>query len=670
MAADGPSTLDAWAAARMGLPLPLTAEAVTVHQLTRIRETVAHARTCSPFYRSRSGWPEDSAIRGFDDLARLPFTDAADLVRGDPPLVAVPQSAVARIVTLDSSGTAGPPKRIHFTAEEVEDTVDFFHHGMALFARPGDRAVIAFPAERPGSVGASLSAAARRLGVEPVTAAADLTAGDFVALLRECTPAVLFGPPVRLLAAARVSASDGGPRVAVRAALVSADRIPAALRALLRDLWGCEVFAHWGMTETGLGGAVECACHTGLHVREPDLYVEVVDPATGAPRPPGTAGEIVVTTLRRRGLPLLRYRTGDRGRLLTGSCACGSVLRRLDTAVERIGGGAVLEDGSMLTLGTLDDALFGLDAVTDVAAAVTEGWPMRLAITVATPPALRGPRVCAMVRERLAGVPVIGGALASGTLALDVSLGGDAQCRHRGKRRLRIGDDDGTRRPRPAAALFDLDGTLVHSVADVHDALNGAMAEAGLAPLPLEAVKRIVGGGARRLIEGACHLHGWQPEPDRRDALVARYLALYGPRSTRLTTLAPGAQEAVRRLAGDGVRLAVVTNKATADARSILTRFGLAGSVDAVIGGDAGPPAKPAPDLLLLACRILGVAPADAVVIGDSAYDVDAARAAGMPAIAVRGGCSEQGADRLGADAVIDTLADLPAMMRTLMIMR
>ncbi len=99
---------------------------------------------------------------------------------------------------------------------------------------------------------------------------------------------------------------------------------------------GCEVFAHSGLTETGFGGGVECGAHQGYHLREADLFVEIVDPGTGRPLPDGEPGEIVVSTLCRLAMPLIRYRTGDLGHLLPGPCVCGSPFRRLGAVAGRI----------------------------------------------------------------------------------------------------------------------------------------------------------------------------------------------------------------------------------------------------------------------------------------------------------------------------------------------
>ncbi|MGD0642000.1 MAG: DVU_1553 family AMP-dependent CoA ligase [Roseiarcus sp.] len=443
------ATLDRWMAERMGLGTPsasggeaaerrvLTHTALEAWQLAELRATIAYARAASPFYRARHDWP-DIEIRGLEDVARLPFTRPADLLRNDPPFLALSQGAVARVVTLATSGTSGPAKRLHFTAEDQEATIDFFHHGMALFARPGDRVAIAFAGERPGGVGDGLATAVRRLGATPLLTPLAPGPAEFAERLRAAKPDVVAGPPVPLLAAARVSASDGGAPIAIRAALLSSDHVAKSLSRAIAKAWGVEVFEHWGMTETGYGGAVDCAFHCGCHLRESELYVEVVDPVTGARQPPGALGEVVVTTLRRRSVPLLRYRTGDLARLIDAPCACGSALRRLADFSGRIGAEAPLPGGGALTLPRLDEALFAIEAIADFSATVEDGAPMVLALRVATASPARAPAVAAAVRSRLAADPVVGPALASGALRLDVELADGAARLHDGKRRLHM----------------------------------------------------------------------------------------------------------------------------------------------------------------------------------------------------------------------------------------
>jgi len=430
------ATLDHWAAERMGLSMPLSRPAVDAWQLARLNDTLRRARSDSPFYRSRTDWQE-GRISTLSDLRRLPFTCNDDLVRNDPALVTSSQSAISRVVTLPSSGTSGPPKRLFFSAEEQEATIDFFQHGMGLFTRAGDRVAVAFAGERPGSVGDGLAEALRRLGATLVPVPSTLSPAEFATLMWSECVTVVAGAPVRLLAAARASAADGGLPLSIRAVLTSSERLPKSIARALTEVWGCEVFDHWGMTETGLGGAVECAVHAGCHLRETDLFVEIVDPESGAPVPAGAVGEVVITTLRQRAMPLIRYRTGDLARYVDQVCACGSVLRRLAGLGERIGDAVALPTGGRLTMAMLDEALFAIAAVSDFAASVEIGDPATLSLCIASRAKRRTDGVLEDIRVALTRAPTIGEAMAKGRLLVDITFSDGEACPHAGKRRLR-----------------------------------------------------------------------------------------------------------------------------------------------------------------------------------------------------------------------------------------
>ena len=202
----------------------------------------------------------------------------------------------------------------------------------------------------------------------------------------------------------------------------------------------------------------------------------------------------------------------------------------------------------------------------------------------------------------------------------------------------------------PRAILFDLDGTLIDSAPDLHAAVNILIARRGLGPLSLDQVKSMIGNGVKKLVERAFAACGVSLSGE---ALEAEHLAMidvYGDHLTVLTTLMPGVPDVIEAVREDGVQVAVVTNKPQRAAEAILDDLGLSPYLDAVIGGDAGVEKKPAPDMLLAALDVLGVAP------GDSPVDVAAARAAGVLIAAVRGGYTTVAVEELGADAVIDGL--------------
>ena len=361
--------LEEWVLRRAGAS---DMEGLRRHQLRALRETVARAREHSGFYAVRLAAVGPGDIASLDDVARLPFTTADDLRREGMRLLCVSPGEVARIVTLPTSGTTGEPKRIHFSAADQELTIDFFQHGMAVLADPADRVLILLPGQRPGSVGELLARGLARLGAAPLPYGPVRDPDDALDTLQRERASVVVGIPVQVLARARRGAAQGR-RLRLRSVLLSTDHLPRPIVSAIERAWGCRVFDHYGTTETGLGGGVECEAHAGLHLREADLLFEVVDPRTGVSLPPGAEGEVVFTTLTREAMPLIRYRTGDIGRFLAGPCPCGSSLRLLAAVRGRFDGVAVLAGGERLCLADIDEALFALDGVVDVRARLLAG---------------------------------------------------------------------------------------------------------------------------------------------------------------------------------------------------------------------------------------------------------------------------------------------------------
>jgi phosphoglycolate phosphatase len=201
----------------------------------------------------------------------------------------------------------------------------------------------------------------------------------------------------------------------------------------------------------------------------------------------------------------------------------------------------------------------------------------------------------------------------------------------------------------PKAVLFDLDGTLVESIPDIAEALNELLAEEGRPIRTPAEVRRMVGEGVHRLVEKAFGNTG------RLGVLADRFLALYTPRSTRLTVPIAGVVEVLDALRAAGLPMAVCTNKPDEASRTILGDLGLLPYFATVIGGSCGFPCKPDPAVLLEAARRLKVAPADCLMVGDALPDVAAARAASV----LRDGYGEIAAGDLGADGIIEGFGDL-----------
>ncbi len=217
------------------------------------------------------------------------------------------------------------------------------------------------------------------------------------------------------------------------------------------------------------------------------------------------------------------------------------------------------------------------------------------------------------------------------------------------------------------AVLFDLDGTLLDTAADISVALNRALAEQRLTSLPAAEVRVLIGRGVPALIERAVAWLGAAGESSD-TALLRQRFEFHYERIHELdeiqTRVYPGVNTGLAELHRLGLRLAVVTNKPKKAAVGLLTRLGLSHWIDVVVGGDAGMHRKPHPQPLLSACEELEVRPAQALMVGDSLTDVLAARAAGLAVVCVPYGYNE-GADprALPCDAFVESVDGLPALL-------
>lgn len=213
----------------------------------------------------------------------------------------------------------------------------------------------------------------------------------------------------------------------------------------------------------------------------------------------------------------------------------------------------------------------------------------------------------------------------------------------------------------PRLVLFDLDGTLIDSVPDIARAVDRTLLALGLPPAGSSRVRGWVGRGSRRLLGDALRTAGGAEPPEALlDAALAHYLEDYLADCVRETRPFPGARELLRALGGAGIACACVTNKPGAITQRILDGLGLAGAFGCVVGGDSGAGVKPAPGPLQRAMAAIGVGATETVMVGDSRHDVEAARAARVPVVCVRGGYNHGEDIRAAApDAVVGSLFEL-----------
>ncbi len=215
---------------------------------------------------------------------------------------------------------------------------------------------------------------------------------------------------------------------------------------------------------------------------------------------------------------------------------------------------------------------------------------------------------------------------------------------------------------------FDLDGTLIDTSEDLRLACNVGLELAGIAPLSPEQIRSAIGGGARRMLERGIEFNGrGAVSPDLFEAMFDAFLEHYQANIAAHSRPFPGALAMMDALDAMGVKMAIVTNKREAMADQLFRELGLRHRFAAFLGGDSlGPDkAKPAPDLLH-EMIVRAEAQGRAAFVGDSHFDIDAAKAAGLPSVAVSFGFLMQPVETLGANAVIDHFDDLIAALRCL----
>jgi phenylacetate-coenzyme A ligase PaaK-like adenylate-forming protein len=412
--------LEPWIHSKIGLPpgTKLTRDALNSYQLERMRATVDHARNQSPFYRKHLKGMDGAGLDTLADIARLPFTTPADILADDLRFLCVSQGEIERVVTLRSSGTTNEAKRLHFTAQDLELTVDFFRHGMGAMVMPGERVLILMPGELPGSVGDLLTQGLARMEALGIVHGIVRDESAAIAEIIDKEIDCLVGLPVQLLGLARHADAATIPLGRIKSVLLSADYVPRTIVREIESAWGCPVFNHYGMTEMGLGGVVDCGARSGGHVREADLYFEIIDPATGHPVPDGERGEVVFTTLTRTGMPLIRYRTGDLSRFIPEQCRCGTVLKRLEWVKGRLAGQVRLGGKYLVSMADLDEVLFPLPGLLNFQVAVTQEKGIDLLqVTLFTQ---GGPaeKLCRSTRDELENIPALWLAIAEGGLKI------------------------------------------------------------------------------------------------------------------------------------------------------------------------------------------------------------------------------------------------------------
>ena len=330
----------------------ITRETINKIQLDKLNAVLKREKERQGFYRDL---PE--RLESLDDLKTLPFTTESDLAQKGGRMLLCSQGEIQRIISEQTSGTTGTGKRVFYTEGDCEHTIELFMAGLGEFIYPGSTTMVAMPFSGPFGLGELIAEAIRRIGAKPLLTGTGRTYGELKTILEKEQPDTYVGMPVALLSMLRMCGKGS-----IKRALVSGDACPETVMNAIEKILETQLWPHYGSREMGLGGAICCAAHDGMHMRENHCIMEIID-EKGNVLPDGEWGELVITTIGMEAQPLIRYRTGDCTRIIPGRCICGSEVKRLDF-VKRIS-----QPG---TIREMDDVLFQIPELVDYSVRITE----------------------------------------------------------------------------------------------------------------------------------------------------------------------------------------------------------------------------------------------------------------------------------------------------------
>lgn len=308
-------------------------------QLKRLRATVEKVTAAVPFYGQKlaASGLEPGQIKSLDDIRRLPFTVNQDLRDNYPKgLLAVNVGEVLRLHT--SSGTTGKPKALYFSRNDVDNAAELMARCLVM-AGVSSQDVLQNMMTYGLFTGALvMHYGAEKVGAMVIPAGPGNSERQLLLMQDFRTTAVHLTPSYALYFASFLTQKGVDPRrdLALRKAFVGAEPYTEASRRKIEEALGIDVYNSYGLSEmNGPGVAFECGEKRGMHLWEDNYLVEIVDPKTGQPLPEGERGEMVLTTLNREAMPLLRYRTRDITSIIPGPCACGRTHRRIERITGR-----------------------------------------------------------------------------------------------------------------------------------------------------------------------------------------------------------------------------------------------------------------------------------------------------------------------------------------------
>jgi len=307
---------------------------MTPDVLANIRKNIAYAKQ-SAFYQKHFADIEPDDIRSEEDFIRLPFTEKEDLRNAYPMgLCAVPEERIVRIHS--SSGTTGTPVIIPYTQADVDDWSIMFRRCYELAGATAADRVHITPGYGMWTAGIGFQLGAELLGAMTIPMGPGNTDKQLTMMIDLKSTVLCATSSYALLLAEEIARRGILEQIHLKRALIGSERWGEKMRRRIACELGVRLYDIYGLTEIyGPGIGISCDGDCGVHMWSDYMYYEIVNPKTGDRVPEGASGELVITTLRKEGAPLIRYRTHDLTREMPGDCSCGSPYPRIGTIIGR-----------------------------------------------------------------------------------------------------------------------------------------------------------------------------------------------------------------------------------------------------------------------------------------------------------------------------------------------
>lgn len=304
---------------------------ISNEQLALVNERIAQLLGADSFYGKRLREYGIDHVATPEEFKKLPFSEKKDLRDAYPlGLMSVPEEKIVRMHS--SSGTTGKPVIIPYTAQDVEDWATQFARCYAMAGVTTRDRVQITPGYGLWTAGIGFQAGCEKLGAMAVPMGPGNTEKQLQMMMDMESTVLCATSSYALLLAEEIEKRGIKDKIHLRKGIIGSERWSEKMRKAICEKLGIDAYDIYGLTEVyGPGIGISCDAHDGIHYWDDFIYVEIIDPQTGETLPDGEWGEIVITTLRKEGAPLIRFRTHDLSRILPGDCPCGSKFPRLDT---------------------------------------------------------------------------------------------------------------------------------------------------------------------------------------------------------------------------------------------------------------------------------------------------------------------------------------------------